>query len=460
MMTDLLTITGGRWLKAPSDIQAFSFCGVCDDSRQAKPGQLFVAIKGELSDGHKYIRQAAASGVAAVCVQDIPDDALLNAIPCPCLAVEDTMLAFQRLAQAHRRQFPSLKVIGVTGSCGKTSSKEMCAAILEHCWPGQVLKTEGNTNNYFGVPRNLLRITADTRCAVIEMGSNHPGEIARLVNLVEPDIGLVCNIGHAHLEFFHDLRGVATEKGDILAGTRKDGIAVIPGEAEGVDILRAKAGSRRIFTFGTRKDDDVRGEYLGYDENANAFRIRLTWKASGETRTFSWTIGGAHQAVNAAGAAAVATALAISPDDIVAGLQKCSLPGSRLNIIEADGVHWANDAYNANPDSTRAALEWFAEVSTKAKSQVLVLGEMRELGGEVAPKAHEDMLRLAHEKFPNGRIIAVGKQYQPSALSLGVEYYDTIENVLAIRNQLTIPGAWILLKGSNGVGVFKLAPKQ
>lgn len=448
----LAEITGGRWIKG-GDIEV---AGICDDSRVVSSGDLFVAIKGELSDGHKYLLQAAKSGATAVCVQDVPEDGILESLPCPCLLVEDTLRAFQQIAAAHRAAFSCLTVVGITGSCGKTSSKEMCAAVLEQVAPGAVLKTEGNTNNHFGVPRNLLRIDDAVRYAVIEMGSNHPGEIANLASLARPDVSLICNIGHAHLEFFKDLRGVATEKGDILAGTAENGTVAIPGEAEGIHILRAKAGNRTIVTFGCGEDNDVRGEYLGYQPAEKAFNIRITWKSLGESREFLWSIGGAHQAVNAAGAAAIGQIFGLSPDTIVRGLQNCSLPGSRLNIQEIDGVFWANDAYNANPDSTLAALGWFSEVSATAKARILILGEMRELGDEISALEHRKMLAAAREAMPDARIITVGKWYENAAREFSAEHFETIDGVLAMKEKIALPGNWILLKGSNGVGVYKL----
>ncbi|MBN2451848.1 MAG: UDP-N-acetylmuramoyl-tripeptide--D-alanyl-D-alanine ligase, partial [Lentisphaeria bacterium] len=344
---ELLALTDGTLALPGAGGKDTLLTGVRDDSRVVGPGDLFLAIPGEKVDGHRYIGKALAAGAAAVCagrplcVADA-ETALRRGVP--IVLVADPLAAFQALAQAHRRRFPGLLVAGITGSSGKTSTKEMIAAVLEQRSPGAVLKTEGNTNNHFGVPRNLLRLTGDHRAAVIEMGSNHPGEIALLARLAEPEIGVVSNIGLAHLEFFGSLEGVAREKGDLLRHTAWSGIAVFPGEAAHVDVLRAGSAPRRTLTFGSGPDNDVRVRYHG--PVPDGFRVSLTWALTGRTETFSWGIGGEHQAMNAAAAAAAGTAAGLSPEEIVKGLRTCRLPGMRMSVLSWQGVHWVNDAYN------------------------------------------------------------------------------------------------------------------
>ncbi|MBR6059807.1 MAG: UDP-N-acetylmuramoyl-tripeptide--D-alanyl-D-alanine ligase, partial [Victivallales bacterium] len=245
---EIASVCGGKWL---SEATAKRVEGVNDDSRSIVKGNLFVALKGELADGHKYVLNAARAGAACLLAERAPTDAELSEIKqlgCGCLLVEDSCLAYHKLANAYRRRFPKLPIVGVTGSCGKTSTKEMVAAVLEKKFPGHVVKTVGNTNNFFGVPRNLFRINEETQAAVIEMGSNKQGEIDRLASMVEPTAGIVCNIGAAHLEFFHDLRGVAEEKGDLFLHTPENATVVMPGEAVGLDILKRHAGMRHILT--------------------------------------------------------------------------------------------------------------------------------------------------------------------------------------------------------------------
>ena len=454
--SDLQEITGGAWLFAPSaDFSEKGVSTVFDDSRAVIPGSLFVATVGELSDGHQFLTQALDAGAVAFCLERAPEEELLKRMclaGIPCLQVKNGLAAFQHLAQAQRRKLPALLELAITGSCGKTSTKELCAAVLEQRWPGRVLKTLGNTNNHYGLPRNLFRLSEETAVAVLEMGSNHPGEIAQLVALAPPQVGLVCNIGQAHLEFFHDLRGVAQEKGDLLAGTDPTGWAIFPQEADGVDILRVKAGKRRCLTFGVSKDADIQSEYLGLKDGL--FHVRLKWRQSGVSQLLSWQLGGAHQALNAAAAAAAGTAFGLTPEEIIRGLQNCVLPGKRMEVKEIDGIVWCNDAYNANPDSASAALRWFAELSAHAPKQVLILGDMRELG-TAGPQAHLQLLQSARKDFPNARIITVGSQIAPAAKSLNLEHFldtDTAKNTLQGD---FVPGTWILLKASNSVQLFR-----
>lgn len=450
---ELRDCCGGTWLTEPTSDGGIY--GVCDDSRTITPGALFVAIPGDLSDGHKYLATAVAKGAGALCVsREVTKEETGG---CPCLLVPDSLKAMQELARAYRHRFPQLTVLGITGSCGKTSTKEMCYAVLSQRWPGAVLKTEGNTNNHFGVPRNLLRLTADCQAAVIEMGSNHPGEIASLVRLVEPGIALVCNIGAAHLEAFHDLRGVAREKSAILAGCAPDGVAIYPHEAAGKDILQAAAGSRRTLTFGLSPDADVSCAYLGPREGA--FALRLTWRATGECRELLWNLGGAHQALNAAAAAAVGYACGLSPEEIVRGLQTVELPGARMKLQEAYGCHWANDAYNSNPSSCSASLDWFAEILPPQSRALVILGDMLELG-EASESAHREILDHARQVLPGAEIVTVGPHFLGSSAERGIVNYPNVQIAKEEILPNLQPGEWILLKGSNSIGLAKFIARD
>ncbi|MBR6471119.1 MAG: UDP-N-acetylmuramoyl-tripeptide--D-alanyl-D-alanine ligase [Victivallales bacterium] len=458
--SELAQVTGGTWLVPPEVSQHKGVGSWSDDSRKLSDGMLFLAIKGELTDGHKYLANAVAAGASAVLVEDRPSDEFLTELHgrgVPCLQCASSLAAYQQLALWHRRQFPSVKVLAITGSCGKTSTKEMCAAILEQHWPGGVLKTIGSTNNHFGVPRNLLRIDDATRVAVIEMGTNHPGEIANLVSLAPPDVGVVCNIGHAHLEFFHDLEGVAREKGDLLAGTLPEGIAVYPLEAVGVQTLREKAGARKQMTFGESVQAAVSYQYLGYQDGK--FHLRLEWRDSGESREVAWNLGGVHMAANAACAAAAATALGCTPDEVASGLTVCQLPGQRLEITEVAGVHWVNDAFNANPDSMKAALDWFAEVVPADAPAVLVLGDMLELGAG-SQVSHIEALHFARRKCPRAQLWTVGPLMRAAAAEVdaAIQSVANADEMAAQLPALAQPGTWILLKSSHGIGLAKLVP--
>lgn len=451
---DVRSAVAGEWLLP---VAGEGVSCVLDDSRSVRAGALFVAIVGELADGHHYLAAAAQGGAAAVCVQRPPSDedlAILRGCGCGCVLVRDSLAAFQSLALAHRRRFPELFMLGVTGSCGKTSTKEICAAVLEQRWPGQVLKTLGNTNNHFGVPRNLLRLTSATQAAVIEIGSNHPGEITRLASLVEPVCGLVCHIGAAHLESFGDLRGVAEEKGDLLAGLTLAGIAIMPAGAEGLDVLRRHAGSRRVLTFGPEADADLRCQYLG--QCGDGYGVVLTRRDTGESQQVVWPLGGEHQAKNAAAAVLVGLAAGLDLEAAAAGLRHCELPGARMARREIGGVHWVNDAYNANPDSLAASLAWFAEISREAQRRVLVLGDMLELGA-ASERAHREALRLVKRMFPHDRIVTIGPRLAREAAGMGMTSYPDVAAAGGLAAEMP-PGTWVFLKGSNSIGLAKLMP--
>lgn len=460
---ELEKATCGRWLVAPGSMDS-GVERLTDDSRTLVPGELFIAIKGELTDGRMYLPSALEKGAGCLLVQDDPPPSVLRAASasgCPCLKVEDSLAAYQQLALWHRAQFPQARILAITGSCGKTSTKEMCAAILEEHFPGGVLKTAGSTNNHFGVPRNLYRIDGATRVAVIEMGTNHPGEIASLVRLAPPEVGVVCNIGEAHLEFFHDLVGVAREKSSIFKGILPGGTAVYPAAATGAEILRAAVpDGARILAFGNSSGADLEYEYLG--EEDGLFRLRLKWRSSGEERLVRWRLGGAHSASNGACAALAATAFGCTPDEVVAGLQRCVLPGERMEVVERAGVHWVNDAFNANPTSMRAAIEWFCEVKPKGARAILALGDMLELGGDVV-QIHKAVLEFARKRFPEACIVAVGSAMCSAAKALVEDgrliSCGDVEEARTRLMSIARDGDWILLKSSHGIGLTKLAPR-
>ncbi|MBQ7179010.1 MAG: UDP-N-acetylmuramoyl-tripeptide--D-alanyl-D-alanine ligase [Victivallales bacterium] len=427
-----------------------------DDTRKLRQGDIFVALPGELTDGYNYIGTAAEAGAALVISQRKPDDALvekLSKLGTGYLLVEDAMTAFHQLANAHRQQFAGIKAVGITGSCGKTSTKEMCAAIMEAIYPNAVVKTEGNTNNFFGVPRNLLRLTQDTKAMVIETGSNHPGEIARLAAVVKPDIALITCIGAAHLEFFKDLNGVAEEKGDIYQALPQDGICIVPYQCPGYDILLKHANGRKIITFGLQEGADIRAIYGGIRKTQDGFGYALTLarKDTGEKAEVVWGIGGEEQACNAAAAAALGIANGLPLQEAAKVLANCKLPGARQAVSNINGVFWVNDAYNANPNSMSAGLKWFDEIS-KGSKRIVIIGDMREIGDAEVP-LHEQALELAQSLFKNDRLITVGSSF--AKCKANVENHATADEVHIAPEA----GTWVYLKASNGVGLFKLVPK-
>ncbi|MBR2373896.1 MAG: UDP-N-acetylmuramoyl-tripeptide--D-alanyl-D-alanine ligase [Lentisphaeria bacterium] len=430
----------GVWQK-----EGTAFSGIFTDTRQNGSGSLFVALSGENFDAHDFLNKAVESGAAALCVER--SKAHLAPAGIPLLLCDDTLKAYQALANFHRKRFADLTVFAVTGSVGKTSVKEMLRAIcVESAGAAEyVLWTEGNTNNQIGVPRNLLRLTSAHRYAVLEAGTNHFGEIAPLSCAISPHVALVNSIAPCHLEFLLSLEGVAEEKSHICDGLKTDGIAVFPAEVPQLEILKQKAPGR-VMLFGSGIGD-VTVEYMGGTLRGSKIKLHFP---SGAEHIVEWHLSGAHQAMNAAAAATAALAAGIAPEIIAAGLVKTELPGGRNRIFRSGGVTFIDDTYNANPAAVCAALKNLKEFADPAKL-VLLLGEMRELG-DASAAAHEEVLALAKELFPGCRLITVGSAYGQGALADAAAAREVIVRSLK-------PGDLLFAKGSRGVKLETALPE-
>jgi len=340
------------------------FHGASIDSRTVGRGELFVAIRGEHFDGHDFLAQAAERGAAAALVEEpVPE--------MPCVAVADTRVALGALASGWRAGMKAT-VVGITGSNGKTTVKEMIAAILTR--RGQTLATRGNYNNDLGVPLTLFRLDAEDRFAVIEMGANHPGEIAYLAGLAEPMVAVVTNAAAAHLEGFGSLEGVARAKGELFASLPGDGIAVINADDSFAPLWRELAGDRRVISFGLAGDADVRASEVGN----RSFTLHVRGDRQSQKARVTLPLQGKHNVSNALAAAGCAAALGVGIDDVVAGFTKIEVPAGRTQPTTAEcGALLLDDTYNANPASLAAGLEVLAELPGE---HWLVLGDMAELG--------------------------------------------------------------------------------
>ncbi|MFO7820440.1 MAG: UDP-N-acetylmuramoyl-tripeptide--D-alanyl-D-alanine ligase [Lentisphaeria bacterium] len=457
-------ITGGRWRRKPDAGCGAKVCGVCDDSRSVAAGMLFLAIRGANVDGHDFLEKAIEQSAAAVCVETgrLSDTRLkaFNKHPVPILEVPDTLAAYHALANAWRCSCRQTTVVGITGSSGKTSLRAILESIARVAFgDDKVLATEENTNNEFGVPRNLLRLTPGHKVAIIELGTNHPGEIARLAAMTQPDVGVITAIGRGHLEFFGSVDDVAREKADLLRALPPTGIAVIPDACPGIDVLQAAAGNRRTLRFGSTAEADFSVLYHGRRQGSTDYELTIKSKLVNFPEVVAWPVGGQYQARNAAAAVAVARLLEIDPENIIEGLKKATLPGMRMRIERKYGCNWINDAYNANPDSMQAAVEWLAELTENEDNPNnnvwLVLGDMLELG-TAAPEEHEKLLLFAREKLPCAEIVAVGQQMSAVARKLKLTGYKNVADAAkTILAQLT-PGDWILLKGSRAMKLERL----
>ena len=413
------------------------FTTVSTDSRQLSVGALFVALTGPNFDGHDFIAAARERGaVAALVSRPVAD-------PLPQLRVADTRLALGQLAAAWRSRFTGI-LVALTGSNGKTTLKEMIAAILRV--RGPTLATEGNLNNDIGVPLTLLRLNGEHAHAVIEMGANHPGEIAYLTELEQPDVAIINNAGPCHLEGFGDVAGVARAKGEIFQGLGPDGVAVINRDDEYADYWVGLNPGRRIMDFGLDRPAMVRGEIL--DAASNRFRLSTTM----EEITVRLPLTGRHNVRNALAAAAAALAVGATLEDIRRGLESLREVGGRLqHLLGRHGGAVIHDAYNANPASLAAAL---AAVGAGPGRKWLVLGDMRELG----PAADAWHARSGSEARVAGfeRLYALGEHSRAAvaAFGTGAAHFEDVDALVADLNRdLHQDGepAVVLVKGSRGM---------
>lgn len=417
------------------------FARVVSDTRQLQRGDLFVALQGERFDGHDYVLRAASLGAAGSLVSRAVEGA-----PSQVLAA-DTLEALQSYAASWRATF-ELPLIGVTGSSGKTTTKQMLAAVCAA--RGPVLATVGNLNNHIGVPLTLLQLRAAHRTAVIEMGANHLGEIALLAGMARPDIGIVTLAGDAHLEGFGTRLGVARGKGEMFAALGDRGVAVINRDDAYFDLWRELAGGATVLSFGLSTDADVRAEeILGLPEHAPASTIFNMITPHGRVRV-ELPLPGRHNVANALAAAAAGLALGLDLPAIAAGLAGVQPVAGRLNWLSTPhGARLLDDSYNANPTSLRAALEVLAGLSG---SRWLILGDMAELGGD-AMAIHEEAGRTARA-LGIDRLYAVGALTPQAVAGFGApaRHFNTAESLIeALRVELAGADAGqvaLLVKGS------------
>ena len=435
---------------------------ISTDSRTPMRNGLFLALSGENFDGHDYLRQAIAAGAVLLCIEKEKIGKLPPGVP--AILVDSPLRVYQKLAHLYRRRFKNLKVIALTGSSGKTSTKETLRAIFSHvCGAEHVLATEGNTNNQIGVPQNLMRLTENHRICILEMGTNHFGEIDPIARIAEPDVSLVVSIGSCHLEFLKNLDGVATEKSHILLALAPDGTAVIPQSSPGNSILRAAASHvKNILTFGESDKAAIEVVYKGGNIRGSSFE--LINHRTGERANVEWGLSGRHQACNAAGAAAVGVAFGIPLAQIAEGITETRLPGLRMRVTEHAGATWLNDAYNANPDSMRASLDWLGEFADD-QHLVLVLGDMGEIG-KSALKEHLKVLYYARQKFPEARIAAVGAHMSKAVAVMNLVSRKNIlpfpvtEEAVAPIRQMVGKGDLVFLKASRRTGLEVIEPED
>jgi UDP-N-acetylmuramoyl-tripeptide--D-alanyl-D-alanine ligase len=440
-LSEAATVLGGKLAGGDAP-----FTGVGTDTRTLHAGELFVALRGDKYDGHRFLPQARAAGAAAAMVEEAAG--LTPEHDLPLLSVADTRIALGDLAASWRARF-AIPVVALTGSSGKTTVKEMLAAILREAIrragtadeTEAVLATRGNLNNDIGMPLTLLGLRAEHRYAVVEMGMNHAGELRALTKLARPDVALVNNAGSAHIEYLGSHEAIARAKGEIFEGLGPRGIAVINADDRFAPLWRELAGGATRVEFGLEQAADVTADYeLDAADSALVLKVR-----GGEART-TIAAPGLHNVRNALAAAAAAVALEIPLDVIAAGLQAFSGMKGRLERKRGlQGATVLDDTYNANPESMRAG---FAVLARAAGKKLLVLGDMGELGAAAAALHTE--LGAAARAAGIDRLFALGEQSKQTAAAFGsgATHYASIEELLADVKQALAPDVTVLVKGS------------
>ena len=376
-LADFAGLCGGRLAGADAP-----FAEVVIDSRQLSAGDLFLALPGTRTDGHEFVAAAAAAGAAGAVVSRVVD------VPLPQILVSDVERALTSAGSAWRSAYGGT-VLGVAGSNGKTTTKEMLGAILAQ--RGACLATRGNLNNHLGVPLTLLRLRGTEHSAVIEMGANRAGDVSALVAVARPQIGVITNAGAEHLAGFGSLEGVARAEGEMVAGLDAAGVAVINHDDPFAALWRGLTRAR-VLSFGLSAGADLRASELRLEVGAQGFHTRFTLQCAAGALPVAIALAGRHNVYNALAAAAAALAAGATLAQVVAGLGTVRSVAGRLQFRPLAGGAWLiDDSYNANPSSARAALEVLAELPGR---RWLVLGDMAELG-DYAPDSHRELGTLA-----------------------------------------------------------------
>jgi UDP-N-acetylmuramoyl-tripeptide--D-alanyl-D-alanine ligase len=414
------------------------YCSVSADSRTLLAGALFVALRGSKFDGTEFVGAAAARGAVGAIV-----DRAVPAVPLPQIVVADGLRALQQFAQAWRAGF-SIPMVAVGGSNGKTTAKDMTAAILAR--RGACMATHGNLNNHIGVPLTLLRLEPLHLSAVIEMGANRLGDVAELVRLARPTVGLITNAGAEHLEGFGDLDGVARGEGEMVAGLGPTATAVINADDAYAGYWRAVSTAARLVTFGVHGRADFMAKNPVQAIEHGEFATRFMLECPLGERAITLKVGGAHNIANALGAASAANAAGASLDDIAAGLADFRAVSGRLQLKAGLRDSWIiDDSYNANPSSVRAGLEVLRSIPG---TTWLVLADMAELGEHTSDShAHTgSYARVCGVK----RLFAFGPQSSRAVETFGpgAEWFTDVDSLIRRLQAELSPGVTVLIKGS------------
>ncbi len=424
--------------------------GVELDSRKLAEGYVFIATKGERVDGHSFIAQAFEKGCYAVVCERLPENAMG-----PCIVVEDSFKALQDIAAYYREQLP-VKVVGITGSVGKTSTKEVIAGVLSEKY--RVLKTEGNFNNEIGLPLTVLKIRDEHEVAVLEMGINHFGEMHRLSRIAKPDVCVITNIGQCHLEFLIDRDGILRAKSEIFDFMNPEGVVCLNGDDDKLITVENVQGKRPVF-FGKSDICDIQAvnvENLGLDGSRADICEKNVTQMCAVPYGIRLYVPGEHMVSNALAAIAVGRALGLVEEEMISGIAKTGSVGGRSNIIRDEKLTIIDDCYNANPVSMKAAIELLESTTTR---RVALLGDMFELG-EKEKELHRGVGDfLATKKIE--KVICVGelaKEIYEGVKTGSAEshWYANKKELTENIGQLIEKGDTVLIKASHGMGFAEL----
>ncbi|MFQ5865050.1 MAG: UDP-N-acetylmuramoyl-tripeptide--D-alanyl-D-alanine ligase [bacterium] len=426
--------------------------GVSTDSRTIRPNEIFFALRGDLYDGHNFVQDVFRKNAAvAVVEKSWWQQECAKFENQDIFVVENSVTALQEAARFYRKKFDH-PIIAITGSNGKTTTKEMVAVVLSEL--GLICKTEGNLNNHIGVPLTLFRLTKHHWASVLELGTNHFGELARLCEMADPQYGLITNIGHGHLEFFGDLAGVAKAKMELFDYLSPNGTAFI--NIDDPWIVKLAPKFEKCITYGFREEAKVFGQFLGSDDmRYPSFTV--------QGKSIKINLFGQHNVYNALAAVAVGLEFGVSLDQIKPALENIKLPSKRMEVLRRKNIVILNDSYNANPDSTRAALEVLSQIANSGR-KIFVFGDMLELG-KSAPAEHAKIGRLLKD-FKVDAFLAYGplseaavQQARKSTKNIVVQHFVDKNDLISTLKELIQEGDIILVKGSRGMKMEEIIDK-
>ena len=428
----------------PELLKSARVTGISTDSRTVRPGEVFFALRGERFDGHRFVDGATAAGASLVVI----DDPGAVRVPQAAIVVGDTTRALGELASIHRSKF-AIPVLAIGGSNGKTTTKEMVAAVLGSRY--KVLRTEKNYNNQIGVPLTLFGLTRAHEAAVIEIGTNHPGEIAALCRILRPTYGLVTTIGREHLEFFRTVRRVAAEEGALYDFLRRSGNGTALVNADDPWVVSRARGVRPVWKYGfSGRGLTVKGTVIDVDANG-CVHFRFAHRKARRGTTVRMRVPGSHNAMNALAAATAGLALGVPAPSIRRALASFSAVKDRMQVVRAGGVVLINDAYNANPDSVAAALRSLVSMRARGK-RIAVLADMREMG-KAAEREHREVGREI-ARLGIDYLLTYGDhaRFIHESADVPMKFHYEQKNMLAeYLFELVSPGDLALVKGSRGM---------